>query len=301
MNRFERRKAESIKRKVQALPPAARELAIQTGMELHDAIAEDRSEKRMQEIQSLLEKEWASRYDELCKQASEEQANRFTDRVAEVDRKAREYLSDLVRWRQAYLATYVTWLAAGGSPEPQGQLTSKEAIEAAAHEFKDRLEIIANRVEKDAGHFDHAELLYGALQWLATTYRDAKTGIRSCPDLDKSCRQASTFSYVAHQSEVTMGQYASDYEVTWGGKGVMLREHVGFGTSRDPRHTIRSRVFPRRQNQEGRRRIHRNASTNPSDVTPHHTLYAAPIRSGMVTSISDSKETTRVRLLIPPP
>ena len=153
MNRFERRKAESIKRKVRALPPAARELAIQTGMELHDALAEERSEKRKQEIQSLVEKEWASRYDKLYKQVSEEQANRFTDRVAEVDRKAREHLSDLVRWRQAYLATYVAWLAAGGSPEPQGRLTSMEAIEAVAHEFKVRLAIIENRVEKDAGHF----------------------------------------------------------------------------------------------------------------------------------------------------
>jgi hypothetical protein len=243
MNRFERRKAESIERKVRELPPAARELAIQTAMELDDVLAEKRVEELMQEIRSFVEKEWTSRYDELCKQASEEQANRFTDRVAEVDRKAREYLSDLVRWRQAYLATYVAWLAAGGSPEPQGRLTSNEAIEAAAHEFKDRLEIIANRVEKDAGHFDHPELLYGALQWLATTYHDAKTGVRSCPDLDKSCRQASTFSYIAHQSEVTMGQYASDYEVTWGGKGVKLREHVGFGTSRDRRHTIRVAFF----------------------------------------------------------
>jgi hypothetical protein len=59
MNRSERRKAESIKRKVRAMKPAARELAIQTGMELHDALAE----KREQEIRSMLEKEWASKHD----------------------------------------------------------------------------------------------------------------------------------------------------------------------------------------------------------------------------------------------
>jgi hypothetical protein len=40
-----------------------------------------------------------------------------------------------------------------------------------------------------------------------------------------------------------MGQYKSDYEVTWRGKAVKLREHVGFGTSRDPRHTIRVAFF----------------------------------------------------------
>ena len=81
MNRFERRKAESIKRKVRAMKPAARELAIQTGMELHDAFAEERAEKRKQEIRSIFESEWASKRDELYKQASEEQANRFAERV----------------------------------------------------------------------------------------------------------------------------------------------------------------------------------------------------------------------------
>jgi hypothetical protein len=204
MNRFERRKTESLKRKVRALKPAARELAIQTGMELHDPLAEERAEKHKQEIQALVEKAWASKYDELYKRLYEEQANRFAERVAEVDRKAREHLSDLVRWRQAYLATYVAWFADGGSPESQGRITSKEAVEAAAHEFKDRLKIIDNRVEKEAAYFYRPELLYGVLRWLATTYHAAKTG---------------------------------------GGKWVKLKEHVRFGTSRDPRHTIRVAFF----------------------------------------------------------
>ncbi len=203
MNRSERRKAESIKRKIGAMKPAARELAIQTGMELHDALAENRK----QEIRSMLEKGWASKRNELCKKISEEQANRFAEQVAEVDRKAREYQSDVVRWRQAYLATYLAGFASGGSPQPQGRLTSLEAIEAAAHDFKYRLTIIENRVEKDAGHFDRPELLYGVLQWLATTYHGAKTGV-SCPNFVESCRRASGFQYAAHQSEVTMGQYA---------------------------------------------------------------------------------------------
>ena len=235
MNRFERRKVDSIKRKVQALKPAARELAIQAGMELHDALAD----KRKQEIRSMVEKELAAKRKELHKQVSQEQA----DRIAEVDRSAREYRGHLVRWRRAYLTTYLAWFAAGGSPEPQGRLTSTEAVEAAVHEFKDRLAIIQNRVEKDAGYFYQPELLYGALQWLATIYHDAKNGARICPDLDASCRKASGFRYSAHQSEVTMGQYASDYQVTWGGKKIKLREHIGFGTSRDPRHTIRVAFF----------------------------------------------------------
>src|SRR5216684_1329359 len=109
MNRSERRKAESIKRKIGALKPAARELAIQTGMELHDALAE----KRRQEVRSMIEEEWASKCDELYKKVSEEQANRFAERVAEVDRKAREYHSDVVRWRRAYLTTYLAAFESG--------------------------------------------------------------------------------------------------------------------------------------------------------------------------------------------
>ena len=134
--------AESIKRKIKAMKPAAHELAIQTGMELQDALAE----KRKQEIRSMVETEWASKCDELYKRVSEDQVNRFAERVAEVDRKAREYQSDVVRWRRAYLTTYLAEFASGRSPEHQGRLTSMEAVEAAAQDFKDRLKIIENRV-----------------------------------------------------------------------------------------------------------------------------------------------------------
>ena len=51
------------------------------------------------------------------------------------------------------------------------------------------------------------------------------------------------FGYAAHQSEITMGQYASEYEITWRGKLIKLKEHVGFGISRDPRQTVRIAFF----------------------------------------------------------
>ena len=40
-----------------------------------------------------------------------------------------------------------------------------------------------------------------------------------------------------------MGLYKSDYQITWYGNTIKLKEHVGFGTSRDPRHTIRAAFF----------------------------------------------------------
>jgi hypothetical protein len=81
------------------------------------------------------------------------------------------------------------------------------------------------------------------MRWLATDYRDARRGIRKCPDLDACCRKACGFRYAAHQSEVTMGQHRSDYELQWEGRTVMLREHLGVGVSYDPRHTARVAFF----------------------------------------------------------
>jgi hypothetical protein len=84
MNRSERRKADSIKRKIGAMKPAAREMAIQAGMERHDALAE----KHKRDIQSMIDKDWASKHAALYKQASEEQANRCADQIAGIDRRA---------------------------------------------------------------------------------------------------------------------------------------------------------------------------------------------------------------------
>ena len=220
MNRAERRKDYSIKRKIGAMQPATRELAIQTGMELYDALAE----KYKQDIQSMVDKDWASKRAALYKQVSEEQSRRFAKQIAEADsrarecqaeldrnrreyqaeadRKTREHRSEVTRWRRAYLAMYLAAFASGGLPNAQGCcLTATEAVEAAASDFKAHLTIIENRVQKEAGYFERPELLYGVLQWLATTYHGAKTGV-SCPNFVESCRRASGFQYSAHQSNI---------------------------------------------------------------------------------------------------
>ena len=40
-----------------------------------------------------------------------------------------------------------------------------------------------------------------------------------------------------------MGMFTSDYEVTYQGAKFKLREHIGYGTSTEPRHTIRIAFF----------------------------------------------------------
>jgi hypothetical protein len=51
------------------------------------------------------------------------------------------------------------------------------------------------------------------------------------------------FRYNAHQSEITMSMFAGDYEVNYGGSRVKLKEHIGYGVSTEPRHTIRVAFF----------------------------------------------------------
>jgi hypothetical protein len=242
VNRHERRKAGRIKRKVRALPPAQRELAIQTGMELHDALAE----KRAKEHEERIQRKVAELYDEALRKAREEEGKARDDERKKHEAVVGEHLTamgEVIKardaWRRAYLSTYLDWFAGGGSPPSRIPMSADKVVQLGLVDFHERLEVIESRVGKEVSHFEHPELLYGALRWLATTYHDAKTRTVSCPDLEKSCRLASGFRYAWSQSEVTMGQYNSDYEIKLRGRVAKLREHLAYGTGHDPRRTIR--------------------------------------------------------------
>jgi hypothetical protein len=118
-----------------------------------------------------------------------------------------------------------------------------QAIDAARKDFANRLEILEGRVAKEASQFEQPELLYAAFNWLAGTYWNARTGVEGCSDFDHSCRESCQFRYNAHQSEITMSMFAGDYEVNYGGSRVKLKEHIGYGVSTEPRHTIRVAFF----------------------------------------------------------
>jgi hypothetical protein len=180
---------------VWSLSPAARELAIQTGMELHDALAEERKSEREEQVRRVV----GAGYNEVYDKVREEERKRHEAVVREQTAKLDTIGQELKTWGRAYMDTYLDWFAGGGSP--RSLASTSAAIKGAIDDFHDSLELIENRVGKEVSHFERSELLYGALRWLATTYRDAKTGGRSCPDLDESCRKASGFRYIAHQSD----------------------------------------------------------------------------------------------------
>jgi hypothetical protein len=211
-------------------------------MELHDALAE----KRAKEHEERIQRKVTELYDEALRNAREEEGTRREDERKKHEIVVREHftaMDEIIKerdaWRRAYLDTYLDWLAGGGSPRSRIPMSADKVIQLALNDLHERLEVIESRVGKEVSHFDRPELLYGALRWLATTYYEAKTRTVSCPDLEKSCRLASGFRYAWSQSEVTMGQYSADYEIKLRGKVVKLREHLAYGTGRDPRRTVR--------------------------------------------------------------
>ena len=103
---------------------------------------------------------------------------------------------------------------------------------------------IPNSVRREVENsFKDPASAYDALEWIATTFHHAKTGKESCRDFDKSCRGASGFWYEAHQGETTIGKYPNDYKIQWKDGKRKLKRHVGNGSGKDPRHTLRIAFF----------------------------------------------------------
>ena len=87
--------------------------------------------------------------------------------------------------------------------------------------------------------FKWPDKVWKALEWLATIYYEARTGSSKNTDLDGSCRQASEMWYKTSQHDTTMATYRNSYTTRVNGRIIWLEEHIGKGTSFDPRRTIR--------------------------------------------------------------
>jgi len=163
-------------------------------------------------------------------------------RLARVEQESERWRNMATAWRESYEESQ---RSAGGAPSGDGAEKPIETPEDAYHriqeEFPEQL-VFTGTNELDPT-FDNPDKLYLALRWLATTYRDARIGTTPCTDFDVSCREASGFWYRGHQSKVTMGKYEEEYYVNWRSKKTPLREHIGSGSSKSARSTIRVAFF----------------------------------------------------------
>ena len=132
------------------------------------------------------------------------------------------------QWRQAYVES-----RKGRRPDdtPVSIDSVGAAVALAREAFPDRLLIKFNSRSNENTPFTNPAEVYDALAWLATAHCDAN---------DKRIGEAcSGWTYKASQREESIAKYREWYETLADGKTWYLGAHIGKGTSRDPRHTIR--------------------------------------------------------------
>ena len=128
----------------------------------------------------------------------------------------------------------------GGGEESMEIENVNDAVGLAKEKFGDQLLFQLNSESSVEGNpFKWPDRVWKALEWLATSYYDSRTGATKTPDLDGSCRLASEMWYKTSQHDTTMTTYRNSYTTRVGGRTVWLREHIGKGASLDPRRTIR--------------------------------------------------------------
>ena len=132
-------------------------------------------------------------------------------------------------WRRAYVEARRARVAeAGGATEIAGVA---EALELAARSFPDALVVSLNAKSDPDVPFAKPAEVFDALAWLATAYRR-----RGAPGIEESCPG---WFHKPAQSETTVGMYPEWYRTSFEGRTVAATNHIGKGTSFDPRSTIR--------------------------------------------------------------
>ena len=144
------------------------------------------------------------------------------------------------RWRRHYIEEASKETVTAGEDEDLPIESVNNAVELAKERFGNKLIFQLNgksRVEDNP--FKHPKAVWDALQWLATTYYGARMGKNSLTSPDVSIRKACKWWYKGHQSDITMNKYKDWYTTKVGNKVHTLQKHIGTGSSRDARYTIR--------------------------------------------------------------
>ena len=144
------------------------------------------------------------------------------------------------RWRRHYIEEASKETATAGEDEDRVIESVNDAVVLAKERFEDELLFQLNgksRVEDNP--FKHPKAVWDALQWLATTYYGARMGERSLTNPDVSIRKACKWWYKGHQSDITMNKYEDWYTTKVGNKIYWLKKHIGTGSNKDARYTIR--------------------------------------------------------------
>ncbi len=137
-------------------------------------------------------------------------------------------------------ATRLSYIDARKAGEPTAEEPSPtfddvaSVLDSARDRWPNALRLALNNSSDSKLYFDQPNQIYSALEWLATTYHDARAGLAPVDNLDVSLFTTCGWRYRQFQSEVTVGKYRSDYQTTDDGRRYTLEEHIGRGTGRSP-------------------------------------------------------------------
>ncbi len=151
---------------------------------------------------------------------------------------------EIVRlWRVAYETARKELAQTGEAGNDDGFLPIRDvrtAVAVAREKFADELQIEPNsKSEIEENPYEKPREVWSALEWLATTYYRSKVGEINVPRFNPSILKACGWRYEGNQSQKTMDKYRSWYTTSLDGKVYWLRNHIGKGSNKDARYTIR--------------------------------------------------------------
>ena len=116
----------------------------------------------------------------------------------------------------------------------------RTAVALAREKFSGELIFQPNsKSEIEDNPYEKPTNVLAAFEWLATTFYRSKMGEVSVPDFDSSIKKVCGWRYTGNQSKNTMTRYKSWYTTSHEGKTYWLKRHVGTGSNKDSRYTIR--------------------------------------------------------------
>ena len=194
-----------------------------------------------------------------------ESSNRhLTEQVNGLESDFNESRNLAEMWRRSYQDLRKTQGPAVGGDLPDFESVA-QVVQLAEKRLTDHLSFPLNSKSDLEIPFDNPRQVWDALEWLATTYYQAKTGENGEPDFDRSLRHACGWRYTPDQSDTTIGQYRDYYETRVGHQRRELREHIGTGNGYH-RGTIRIGLRLGGRREEDRRRLHRTAPAHPRQL-----------------------------------
>ena len=176
-----------------------------------------------------------------------EQIRSLNERLAELEEEKRYHDNEVSRlerdvtlWRNLYEDERKNKDESEPDPIPSQFDSIAQVLKVAEARFANKLLFNFNSASDENHPYKSPLNVWNALEWLATTYYDSRTGKAGVPDLKKSLRDVvSEFEYTPHQSNITIGRYPDSYHTQVNERKVRLEEHMGAGVDRDPRHSIR--------------------------------------------------------------